>query len=105
MKMCKFYESYAKCTNSDNCVRQAVSDKNVCTGDIYKVIDLEQQIKRLKWYLKEIRYEELSSLDIEWDEYETDCIDTDYSNIITLVEEALNEVPEEDCRYRMKYNE
>ena len=58
-----------------------------------------QENERLKWYLNEIRNEELKALDIEWDEYETQYIDTEYSNIITLVEEALEEIIPEDCRY------
>ena len=59
----------------------------------------KQECERLKWYLKEIRYDELKALDIEWDEYETHCIDSEYSNIINLVEEALKERSSEDCRY------
>ena len=59
----------------------------------------EQECERLKWYLKEIRDDELKNLDIEWDEYETHCIDTEYTNIINLVEEALDERSPEDCRY------
>ena len=59
----------------------------------------EQECERLKWYMQEIRNQELSYLDIEWDEYETHCIDTEYSNIINLVEEALEERSPEDCRY------
>ena len=59
----------------------------------------EQECERLKWYLKEIRYDELKALDIEWDEYETHCIDSEYSNIINRVEEALKERSSEDCRY------
>lgn len=59
----------------------------------------EQECERLKWYLKEIRDDELKNLDIEWDEYETHCIDTEYTNIINLVEEALEERSPEDCRY------
>ena len=60
----------------------------------------EQECERLKWYLKEIRDDELKNLDIEWDEYETHCIDTEYTNIINLVEEALEERSPEDCRYK-----
>ena len=60
---------------------------------------LHREIRRLKWYLNEIRYQELATLDIEWDEYETGRRDTEYTNIIELVQEALDEVPEEDCRY------
>ena len=59
----------------------------------------EQECKRLKWYMQEIRMQELSHLDIEWDEYETHCTNTEYSNIINLVEEALEERSPEDCRY------
>ena len=52
----------------------------------------EQECKRLKWYMQEIRMQELSHLDIEWDEYETSARQEDYSNIITLVERALGEI-------------
>ena len=66
--------------------------------DLYKA--KEQECERLKLYLKEIRYDELKTLDIELDEYETHCLDTEYSNIINLVEEALEEISPEDCRYK-----
>ena len=66
--------------------------------DLYKA--KEQECERLKWYLKEIRDDELKTLDIELDEYETHCIDTEYTNIINLVEEALEERSPEDCRYK-----
>ena len=66
--------------------------------DLYKA--KEQECERLKWYLKEIRDDELKTLDIELDEYETHCVDTEYSNIINLVEEALEEISPEDCRYK-----
>lgn len=52
----------------------------------------EQECERLKKYLNQIRDEELSHLDIEWDEYETSARQEDYSNIITLVERALGEI-------------
>ena len=69
----------------------------------YRLLQLlkakEQECERLKWYLKEIRYDELKTLDIELDEYKTHCIDTEYTNIINLVEEALEEISPEDCRY------
>ena len=52
----------------------------------------EQECERLKKFLNEIRYEELSSLDIDLDEYETSARQLDYSNIITLVERALGEI-------------
>lgn len=66
--------------------------------DLYKA--KEQECERLKWYLKEIRDDELKTLDIELDEYETHCVDTEYTNIINLVEEALEEISPEDCRYK-----
>lgn len=74
-----------------------------CTETINMQREIDQlktECERSKWYLNQIRDEELSHLDIEWDEYETHCIDTEYSNIITLVEEALEEISPEDCRYK-----
>ena len=50
-----------------------------------------QECEKMKYYLNKIRHEELSSLDIEWDEYITECACTDYSNIITYVEYGLGE--------------
>ena len=74
------------------------ADKQIV--ELNKMIKVkEQECKRLKWYMQEIRMQELSHLDIEWDEYETHCTNTEYSNIINLVEEALEERSPEDCRY------
>ena len=50
-----------------------------------------QECERMKYYLSKIRQDELSRLDVEWDEYITECTSTDYSNIITYVEYALGE--------------
>ena len=75
------------CKDNPNCVYKQLKAK-------------EQECERLKWYLKEIRDDELKTLDIELDEYETHCVDTEYSNIINLVEEALEEISPEDCRYK-----
>ena len=47
------------------------------------------ECEKMKYYLNKIRHEELSSLDIEWDEYIAECRCTDYSNIITYVEYGL----------------
>lgn len=74
--------------------------KSIREEVIDKVTILDNQLRRLQWYLNEIRDEELKSLDIDLDEYETGRYNTDYSNIITLVEEALYERPQEDCRYK-----
>lgn len=74
--------------------------KSIREEIIDKVTILDNQLKRLQWYLNEIRDEELKSLDIDLDEYETERYNTDYSNIINLVEEALYERPREDCRYK-----
>lgn len=57
-----------------------------------QLVSKEQECERLKKYLNQIRDEELSYLDIEWDEYETSARQEDYSNIITLVERALGEI-------------
>lgn len=75
------------CKDNPNCIYKQLKRK-------------EQECERLKWYLNEIRDEELKALDIELDEYETHCIDTEYTNIINLVEEALEERSPEDCRYK-----
>lgn len=72
--------------------------KSIKEEIIDKVTILDNQLTRLKWYLNEIRDEELKALDIEREEYETEKYNTDYSNIINLVEEALHERPQEDCR-------
>lgn len=50
-----------------------------------------RECERMKYYLTKIRQDELSRLDVEWDEYITECTSTDYSNIITYVEYALGE--------------
>lgn len=67
---------------------------------LYDIGELDKEIKRLRWYLNEIRNEELKSLGVDYDEYETQCTSTDYSNIINLVEEALREKPDKECRYK-----
>lgn len=72
--------------------------KSIKEEIIEKVTILDNQLTRLKWYLNEIRDEELKALDIDREEYETEKYNTDYSNIINLVEEALQERPQEDCR-------
>lgn len=72
--------------------------KSIKEEIIDKVTILDNQLTRLKWYLNEIRDEELKALDIDREEYETEKYNTDYSNIINLVEEALQERPQEDCR-------
>ena len=61
--------------------------------ELYKQLKAkEQECEELKKYLNQIRDEELSHLDIEWNEYETSARKYDYSNIITLVERALGEI-------------
>ena len=72
--------------------------KSIKEEIVEKVTILDNQLTRLKWYLHEIRDEELKALDIDREEYETEKYNTDYSNIINLVEEALYERPQEDCR-------
>lgn len=67
------------CTENPNCYYKQLKRK-------------EQECDELKGYLNQIRDEELSHLDIEWDEYETSARQEDYSNIITLVERALGEI-------------
>ena len=90
--------------NDDDCfIKQLFEERYKADKQIVelnKTIEAKnQECKRLKWYMQEIRMQELSHLDIEWDEYETHCANTEYSNIINLVEEALEERNPEDCRY------
>ena len=90
--------------NDDDCfIKQLFEERYKADKQIVelnKTIEAKnQECKRLKWYMQEIRMQELSHLDIEWDEYETHCANTEYSNIINLVEEALEERSPEDCRY------
>ena len=105
---CKYYKLYKQLKRKEQELQQAMD--NYVQLDLQRVkeynelVDLykakEQECERLKWYLKEIRDDELKTLDIELDEYETHCLDTEYSNTINLVEEALEEISPEDCRYK-----
>lgn len=102
--LCKYYRKYRNCVcpNTYECMEK-INDK--CASYLYYSMELEKEIKRLKWYLKEIRYDELNSNDIDYGEYETECCSTEYTNIITLVEEALREKPDEECRYKDSNND
>ena len=94
---CEFYWREKKLCNNGNLTSYCQENKD-CLYKKYK--RKEQECERLKWYLKEIRDDELKTLDVELDEYETHCIDTEYTNIINLVEEALEERSPEDCIYK-----
>ena len=65
---------------------------SIVTALLKELSRKEQECEELKKYLNQIRDEELSHLDIEWNEYETSVRQEDYSNIITLVERALGEI-------------
>ncbi|MFA7658795.1 MAG: helix-turn-helix transcriptional regulator [Candidatus Gastranaerophilaceae bacterium] len=55
---------------------------------------LQKQVDRMKSSLEKIREIELQELDIDWDEYEAGCRETDYSSIITYCEIGLGETEE-----------
>lgn len=94
------FKSQYLCSERNNYYTKRILKKNKTINILKeKLLCKEKECERLKWYLKEIRYNELKTLDIEWDEYESHCIDTEYTNIINLVEEALEERNPEDCRY------
>ena len=98
---CTAFKSQYLCSERNNCYTKRILKKNKTINILKeKLLCKEQECERLKWYLKEIRDDELKTLDIELDEYETHCIDTEYTNIINLVEEALEERSPEDCRYK-----
>lgn len=101
IKPCRYYLKGRHCKNVDfPCGELLMNGKErKCTSLLYYSMELENKVKRLEWYLKQIRIEELNQLDIDFDEYITNCSSTEYNNIINLVEEALEERPEEDCRY------
>ena len=73
-----FDEHYFNCDKNPNCYFKQQARKT-------------QECERMKYYLSKIRQDELSRLDVEWDEYITECTSTDYSNILTYVEYALGE--------------
>ena len=98
---CTAFKSQYLCSERNNCYTKRILKKNKTINILKeKLLRKEQECERLKWYLKEIRDDELKTLDIELDEYETHCVDTEYTNIINLVEEALEERNPEDCRYK-----
>jgi hypothetical protein len=53
-----------------------------------------KQLEKARSCLDKIRDIKLESLDIDWDEYETQCRESDYSSIITQCEIGLGEVEE-----------
>lgn len=89
--------------DTKNCMWNKESNMGVCLLRCEEsdcdFIKLNKTINRYKWYLEEIRLQELRNLDVDYDEYESNCGNTEYSNIINLVEEALGERSPEDCRY------
>ena len=104
-----YYKQLARAEQENKRLLEIINANPLETVDIDSAFEIEklkeqlqakeQECNRLKWYMQEIRMQELSHLDIEWDDYETNCIDTEYTNIINLVEEALEERSPEDCRY------
>ena len=98
--ICTLDNKFCDCLRDTDCYFKELKKlENEFEGHIEQVTDLEvklydkeQECERLKKFLNEIRYEELSSLDIDLDEYETSARQLDYSNIITLVERALGEI-------------
>lgn len=54
------------------------------------------ECQRMKYFLNKIRNFELESLDVDWDRYEQEKGCTDFSPIITYVEQGLGEIEEDD---------
>lgn len=83
---CKYYDDGTCC---DKDVMSLSCENTDC---IYKQLQrLQAENKKLKYYLNKIREDELNSMDVEWDEYITECTSTEYTNVITFVELALGE--------------
>ena len=92
-KNCTMDSEYLHSCESCYCYYKQLKKAMNQIVDLNKKVEAkEQECERLKKYLNQIRNEELSHLDIEWDEYETSARQEDYSNIITLVERALGEI-------------
>lgn len=90
-KICKFYTLSRKCLNKNCCAEQLLSDPKICSSKLYYCMDLEQRLEKALYCLDKIRDYELQSLDIDWDEYEVGCKETEYSPIITYCEIGLGE--------------
>ena len=77
------------CANGCKKMNNAFLDVHKCL--IQENERLKEENKKLKYYLNKIREDELNSIDVEWDEYITECTSTEYTNVITFVELALGE--------------
>lgn len=95
---CKLHEK--SCDECLNCCYKELQSKSDYWKEKYadmhirltnQVAELEQENKKLKYYLNKIREDELNSMDVEWDEYIVECTSTEYTNIINFVELALGE--------------
>ena len=53
-----------------------------------------KKLEKAQSLLQKIRDYELESLDIDWDEYEVGCRESEYSPIVTYCEIGLGEVEE-----------
>lgn len=91
---CDYYE-YCGCIDDNHELNQCENNRNCYYKQLKRLeaenAKLKEEIKKLKYYLNKIRDDELSSMDIEWDEYITQCTSTEYINIINFVELALGE--------------
>lgn len=61
----------------------------------YQLKCKEQECERMRVALNKIRNYELGQLDIDWDEYETCCRETEYSPIIDYCELGLGEIEDD----------
>lgn len=71
------------CKNNPNCYYKQLQRKTA-------------ECQRMKYFLNKIRNFELESLDVDWDRYEQEKGCTDFSPIITYVEQGLGEIEEDD---------
>lgn len=71
------------CNKSPNCYYKQLQRKTA-------------ECQRMKYFLNKIRNFELESLDVDWDRYEQEKGCTDFSPIITYVEQGLGEIEEDD---------
>lgn len=83
-----------------NCIALACNSTAICKQSpncYFKQLQRKTaECQRMKYFLNKIRNFELESLDVDWDRYEQEKGCTDFSPIVTYVEQGLGEIEEDD---------
>lgn len=89
---CRFFKLGCKCSLA-NSLNDSCIEQEIC--EVKQLRQKEQECERMRGALNKIRNYELGQLDIDWDEYETCCRETEYSPIIDYCEVGLGEVEDD----------